>query len=112
MIDIPRIKNYHDNSERTNANGEGNCPCIVCGRAINMDRPHWMVYVHGGGSVIVTETEHTEMNRANERGDLGCYPIGPECLRKHPDIKPYAIRVKPWEPDGVTSVPGFGSISL
>jgi hypothetical protein len=77
-----------------------------------MERPHWMVYVHNGGCDIVTDAEYEELDKTDSGAGLGGYPIGPDCLKRHPDIKPYAFRVKPYEPDGVTSVPGFGSISL
>jgi hypothetical protein len=50
-----------------------------------------MVRLHGGGLLIVTEEEAATMA---ENEDLGGYPIGADCLRRHPEVKPYAVRAK------------------
>lgn len=112
MIVRPYHDNYHENSRRTGAMRDGHEPCTACGRAINVDQPHWRVYIHDGGDIIVTEAEYDEWETARSGAGLGTYPIGPDCLRKHSEVKPYAIRVIPQEPDGVTTVPGFGQIML
>lgn len=83
MIGIPYHPKYHENLERT-GNGEHQ-PCIVCGRGIKSEACH-MVHVHRGGTHLVTEEEAAVLDGAS---DLGLYPIGPCCLRRHPEIKPY-----------------------
>lgn len=65
-------------------------PCVVCGKRIA--RPRWMVHLHKGGSHIVTAAEAAELNAAgHEGGDMGAYPLGTDCLRRHPRLKPYAV---------------------
>jgi hypothetical protein len=75
---------YHKNLERA-----GDLPtCAICGRGIKAKNPQ-SVHVHAGGAAIVTEEEAAILSAA---ADMGWFPIGPECLRKHPEIKPYAWR--------------------
>lgn len=57
----------------------------MCGRAVT--KPQWTVHLHNGGESLVTEEEAAKLDAA---GDMGCYPIGADCLRKHPEVKPYA----------------------
>lgn len=59
-------------------------PCVVCGKAVTsarrkMVRMWW-------GTVLVTEAESGTLDAG---GDMGYYPIGSECLRNHPELKPY-----------------------
>lgn len=93
-IEIPMVEDYHENSRKTGANRDGYMPCIVCGRAVSMAKEHWMVYVHGGGHTAVTDEEYEEMEVTQPGAGLGGYPIGPDCLRRNVDLKPYAFRVK------------------
>lgn len=81
MIPIPVHPNYFMNRER---HGDA-YPCVVCGRKCH--NPRWGVRVVSGGGYIGTD----EDANADPGGDLGIYPIGGDCLREHPEIKPYAI---------------------
>ena len=77
---------FHKNLEKA-----GDLPtCVICGRGIKSENPK-MVHLHDGGAAIVTEAEAATMDPA---ADLCFYPIGPECLRKHPEIKNY-VRQNP-----------------
>lgn len=83
MIDTSKMTppDYHRNMEKA-----GDLPtCVICGRGIKAENPP-MVHLHDGGWCIVTEEEATALS---PNADMGFYPIGPECLRKHPEIKPY-----------------------
>lgn len=85
MIKIDRLipPNYHKNMEKA-----GDAPtCVICGRGITSANPR-MVHVHCGGWTLVTEDEATHLDPA---ADMGLFPIGPECLRRHPEIRPYVI---------------------
>lgn len=86
MIDIPFSVNFIQNMDRTNSHGD--FPCIICGcKAANA---RYWVHVHGGFSTIVTDEEAAALNKGDERGaDMGMFPIGSDCLRKHPEIKSY-----------------------
>jgi hypothetical protein len=87
MVNIPQ-------SDQFSAKGRGrwsanSIPCYVCAKPIRKDRVRFMLHVHCGGGVAVTEDEATKLDA---RGDLGCHPIGSDCLRRHPELKPYAIK--------------------
>ena len=84
MIEVPYHPKHTENAERCGAA----YPCVICGKAVTTPNP-WMVHLHGGGGYIVTEEEAGTMPEAE---DLGLYPIGAECLRQHPEVKPYAAR--------------------
>lgn len=84
MIPVP----YNSNRKVDPMMREGYEPCLICGRPTNYKRAA-VVHVHGGGAVIVTEEEAASMNPA---ADLGAQPIGPDCLRRHPELRPYTHR--------------------
>jgi hypothetical protein len=91
-IEIPYHKDYHKNKERT-GNGEYP-PCIVCGRGIKASDPA-MVHVHHGGTHLVTEERAAQLNPA---ADMYLFPIGPDCLKRHPELKPFVIPALPSAP--------------
>lgn len=89
MIEIPYTDDYKKNIERHNFGDS--LPCIVCGRPIKAERPAMLRIFWG--SHIVTDAE-AEQIIAEEGGggDLCYYPIGPDCLRKNPQVAPYVKR--------------------
>jgi hypothetical protein len=113
-IAVPYNDDHHEQCERTGAMRDGYEPCIVCGRAVNVGKNHWRVRVHDGGSRIMHDTEADKLNELGfAASELGSHPIGPDCLKKHPEVKPYAVRVpsihSAYEPDGLLTIPGFGT---
>lgn len=58
-------------------------PCAICGKPV--PRPQHYAHMHEGGAAIVTEEEAATLDPA---GDLGAYPVGPDCARL-PALKPY-----------------------
>jgi hypothetical protein len=65
-------------------------PCLVCGKPVN--NPKWQIRVHEGGFTAVTEAEADLLNQQGcSDADLGCHPIGANCLKKHPELQPYAV---------------------
>lgn len=83
MIKVPET-NYKDYP------GDGDF-CFLCGKPVNSKAK--MVRVIGGGSMIATTEEAEALiaeDPANEASDLYGKTIGPDCLRRHPEIKPYA----------------------
>jgi hypothetical protein len=85
MIKIPQHPRYSENKDKfSKPNAQ---PCVVCGKAVT--KPRWMVHVHDGGLSLVTEKEAKTMD---ESEDLGAYPLGNDCYRKHPELQPYASR--------------------
>lgn len=88
MMKIPHHKNLLSNLERFPAK-HGEHPCCVCGKPVK--RPFKLaVHEHNGGGYIVTEEEAAALAR---NADLGLQPIGSDCLRKHPELKPYVQRL-------------------
>lgn len=82
--EIERADSYRKNSQRCTG---GEYPCIVCGKPIDPARATHMVHVHRGGGWAVTEEEAGKIDQSY---DLGLHPIGSDCLRRHPELKPYA----------------------
>lgn len=65
-------------------------PCLVCGRGCASSAPH--VHLHGGGTLIVTSEEAAQLDAEGWGGeDMGAYPVGRDCLRRHPELRPYVI---------------------
>ncbi len=68
-------------------------PCLICGRPIRSENPKMVRLWSGGGTIVTTEEAEKLLAEDNEKwapGDMYYYPVGPECLRKHPELKPYA----------------------
>jgi hypothetical protein len=80
-----RSPNYDKNSSHLKGSEQ---PCIICGRAVRNKK--YTVWEHCGGWTVVTRAEGERLNASGREGeDLGNYPIGADCLRKHPELKPY-----------------------
>lgn len=91
-IRYTRSPDYDKNQERFPCKGS-TYPCIICGKPC--PNPKYMVWEHCGGGVLVTEEEGNRLNEEGRGGeDLGGQPIGVDCLRKNPDLKPYAGKVR------------------
>jgi hypothetical protein len=81
MIDVPRSDSYNKIFTGVSS-GDG--PCCICGKNIRAAKR--FVHIHNGGESLVTEVEAATMDEA---ADLGLQPIGEDCIRKHPEVKPY-----------------------
>lgn len=83
MFDVfaRRSVNYSKNSEKANGN---EAPCVLCGKPVKNVR--YEVHLHRGGSHVVTEKEALNLDLAE---DMGMYPLGSECYRSCPEIRPY-----------------------
>lgn len=86
MIPLVRSPQHGRNADRCKENEE---PCVICGRPVKDGRATAWVHVHQGGSSVVTEEEAKTLDPAS---DLGCWPVGSDCLRRHPELNPYAVR--------------------
>lgn len=85
-INIPMHARYHENKERYWI--EDCLPCIVCGKSIKTPK-HYIRVFYGTLAVTIVEADEI-IAREGGGGDLLYYPIGSDCLRKHPELKPYA----------------------
>lgn len=86
MIAIPYSPNFTENMQRRNTNTDA-LPCAVCGKSVT--QPRYWVHVHCGGAYIVTEEEAAELDTA---ADMGFFPLGSDCRRKHLELRPYAYK--------------------
>lgn len=87
MVDVDRNPDCHEQEHRTRrAVGDGAYdPCWICGRVVRNPK-HWL-HIHEGGAVAVTEAVAATLD---PNADMGCYPIGTDCLKKHPELKAVA----------------------
>lgn len=92
MIKIPYSPNYEKNAQRRNDDKDA-LPCAVCGKQVS--KPRWWVHVHMGGSHIVTDEEAAGLDPA---ADMYFFPLGSDCLRKHPELKAYAHKITDYDP--------------
>lgn len=58
-------------------------PCFICGVPCNPKTAR-LIHLCGGGSLV---RDHKDDCKGD--GCLAGYPVGPNCLRRHPEIKPY-----------------------
>jgi hypothetical protein len=72
--------NFDKNYEKTLATDL--VACIFCGKGVKQD--NW-VHVHEGWGVVVDESYEGDPS-----ADMGFYKIGPDCLKQHPEIAPFA----------------------
>jgi hypothetical protein len=85
MLDFERSKNYDRNRLTADGGKEG---CVICGKDIK-DAKYWLHLFWG--LTAVTEEEAAEINRKEgDGGDMYFFPIGTDCLKRHPELKPYA----------------------
>jgi hypothetical protein len=82
MIPIPQSPNYRKNVAAYTAFSE---PCIVCGKAIkDANRVRYLAITIYMEALLPSEIDTYPSDKQQ-----GCFPIGPDCARKHPELKPY-----------------------
>lgn len=82
MINIPSSP-VRERNERIYGNNGGGA-CIVCSKPINTDKHRLWVRIFEG-CFICTAAEA----EADPAGDTGYYPVGKECVKRFPELKPY-----------------------
>lgn len=89
MITLPVSPDYRANERRYGC-PSGSTPCVICGRPIkDASRPKMLRTHHDApvpGVAVVTEAEGSALD---ESGEGAYWPIGNDCLRQHPELKPY-----------------------
>lgn len=90
MYDIIMNVNWDKNySAKNTKTGE---PCAVCGKRIAEPKHYVRLF---WGTTAVTEAEAQEIiAREGEGGDLLYYPVGSDCLKRQPELKPYVEDAK------------------
>ncbi len=84
FVAIPRSDAWDENGGCS----DEHLPCIVCNRTVKHPR-HWLHVVDGGASAVHPSFEPYD----GGTGDLYMYPVGADCLRQHPELKPYTQTV-------------------
>ena len=66
-------------------------PCVICG--IPVTKPKFICHeVYGGGWAVHPGDETVfAADKSLESGDLGCQPVGTDCLRRFPEMKPFVF---------------------
>jgi hypothetical protein len=84
MIEIKHSENYAKNQSRNKDNAY---PCIICGKSVN--NPKHFVRLFYGATVVMETEARAIIEKEGEGGDMLYYPVGSDCLKKHPELKPY-----------------------
>ena len=90
MIEIPRHRRYDEWS--TKSYKLGKFPCVICGKSVNMELIKHRVYMANDGEHLLSIKEAAQDPHAWE--ELGQWPIGPDCMRMHPELKDYIVQVE------------------
>lgn len=80
LIELPISKHYVDHAFT------GKAPCIICNREVKNPK-FWIHIVDGGTKIIDPNQKWSDPN-----SDLGLHPVGSDCIRKHPQIRPYVVK--------------------
>lgn len=92
MINIPFSENYGQNVNKYNAYSEGYELCAVCGRGIREEKVKYRVHVWRGSKLLLEE-ELSAMSPEDKDGSyMGEYALGRDCLKRHPELKPYLCK--------------------
>ena len=97
MIKIPYNYKLIERNEKIHGMNDGT-HCIICNKPVNVDKHKYWVRLVNGGCYIGTPEE----GQAEPAADLGYYPIGRDCLNRHPEIEQYVdkrvhgVSVKLW----------------
>lgn len=88
MIAIPHSDRYRANTVRHPASDDQQ-PCAVCGRPLRRGRVSYWLYAHDGAALSQVEAVRVP------KGDRELLPLGGDCLRQHPELRPYVLTVMP-----------------
>lgn len=86
VIAIPTSDQYNKNYQGVSGH---NGPCVICGKACKSNR-YGLIEVAGGGLAALPGSPEADPDY-DEGSFLGVQPIGNDCARKHPELKPYLI---------------------
>lgn len=84
MLEIQTTRNFHRNME----NAGDLHPCAICGKGVRNPR-YWVHIWYGNAAVTEEEAAALRLQEDRGDGDTGMYPIGPDCLRRHPEYRKY-----------------------
>jgi uncharacterized cupin superfamily protein len=87
-VNLHNLIAQHEASRNQNEGktADGMMPCVICGKLTKITDKTNHLHVHAGGALIVNEDEAASMDSG---GDMYFFPVGNDCLRRHPELKPY-----------------------
>lgn len=86
-VPIPPHPKYRENSERCRGDETS---CIVCGKPVkDANRKLWLRAGPGGKDMAIPGDWENQ-----GPAEMGCWPIGPDCLRKNPALAKLAFKMK------------------
>lgn len=90
-IDIPK-KPAPERMKRARPGDENSYPCVICG--LSVSKPRFHCHMIGGGGVALHPDDESEFaaDSSEQAGDMGFYPVGSDCLRRFPEMKPFVIK--------------------
>lgn len=73
--------------------GDG-LPCVICG--LTVTKPKFECHlVLGGDHALHPEDEAAfAADTEQQRGDMGYYPVGTDCLRRFPEMRPFSFKAQ------------------
>lgn len=86
LIQLPRSKYFNRNREQSRGNYY---PCAICGK--NVKSPKYGVHMFWGDVAVTDAGAAAIIENEGHGGDMGFYPVGSDCLRNNPQIKPFLI---------------------
>ena len=90
----PKSASWSANYERYEAACDPNMvPCVICGKPINAKVARYWLHDIGGGRGLYLHPGDEDRYVPNG-ADMGNSPIGENCLRSRPELKPFATRSK------------------
>ena len=87
MFKLEQTPDHSRNADRVR--GDDRLPCYICGRAINTTKKNFYWLTVGGGGFDALLPAEVD---ANDAGFMGLQPIGADCLKNQPGLRPYATR--------------------
>jgi hypothetical protein len=92
-IPIPFSASFSKNHDKGSRGKQDAMYCIICGKYLSItNHKLWVTVVDGGGKLAVEST--LSEDDMTDYGFIGAYPIGKDCLRKHPELKEYLVGVE------------------
>lgn len=84
LVPAETTSDWHENSQ-TRCSGD-DWPCVICGRGIKNaeTKSRWLHLVDGGMHFLRPGVDWDD-----DASDLGSHPIGADCLKKRPWLRPF-----------------------
>ena len=62
-------------------------PCYICGKRMTRKKAANFLWIVDGGTMAASPDEP----KSADGGDMGLFRVGPDCIRRHPELIPFVI---------------------